>query len=100
MSHTPGPWEIRVIKLKDIPPSLGVFQKSAEAAWFWPRIAVVDSSYGECQDNSRLIAAAPELLEALQEFVRDQYENPAGQIIVSKGSVDIAREAISKATGK
>ncbi len=47
----------------------------------------------EREANARLIAAAPELLEALQDMVSDRNE-------LSEATVRFAKAAIAKATGE
>ncbi len=63
--HTPGPW----IVTRDGPEFLIGPDCNA------PRVAIVHGLYGDTDDstpahNSRLISAAPELLEALRSLVR------------------------------
>ena len=55
--HTPGPWAIYVNALSDI-----VIRKMSKDGYELCSIARVSSGYA----NARLIAAAPELLEALE----------------------------------
>ena len=57
------------------------------------RIALIDSNLpdGECRANARLIAAAPELLQALQACIADGFL--AGEVL------DQASAAIARATG-
>jgi hypothetical protein len=88
-NHTPGPW--RVIGL-----GYAIYQveKHTETASF--------SSFSEQSEaNARLIAAAPDLLEALQGLLTDIVEY---QTINNLGGENnhwqvIARAAIAKATG-
>lgn len=73
--HTPGPWHV----------SNGVQIRSAKhqicKVWMMRN--------GEGNANARLIAAAPELLQALQDIV----ENSSDQ-----GAIECALESIAKAT--
>ena len=90
MSHTPAPWHIQSIETGAVYGSAG---------------RIVASVYGDDPDcrrdarldaNSRLIAAAPDLLEALKLLLADldgyeAWERPCH-------AVDVARAAIAKAT--
>ena len=95
VKHTPGPWRVEV----DTDP---------EASWErkWPTINAekyevvgCEGFYGDYETdmaNARLIAAAPDLLEALQRLLNaenDEYLTPIGVR-------NLARAAIAKATGK
>lgn len=100
--HTPGPWHV------------GGFEQSTIYDCFGQRVAnsfegvmVVKRSDAECRANARLIAATPELLEALRRAlnaleeigkemtVGERYTN-AGQYLLD--ALNPAREAIAKAT--
>jgi len=81
--HTPGPWEW----------DYSVSIKSGREL-----VALIYSTPHKntsLDANARLIAAAPELLEALQKIARMDYGNP-----YASDCADVAREAILKATGK
>lgn len=52
------------------------------------------------EPNARLIAAAPELLDALQPFVAHNSDAETITIIVRTADVKRARAAIAKATGE
>jgi hypothetical protein len=89
-THSPGPWSI------------------ANDADGWDnivdaddrRIAEVDSCSGGKDPDARLIAAAPELLEAL-ELMLSQYGCACGQRGCNRCEYSqIAREAIQKARGE
>lgn len=116
--HTPGPWktEDRRYLITDAPDegSIGVY-----AGGFW--IADVHGAHvgpksrDEADANARLIAAAPELLEALEALLQNA-ENKAVYISIleykecfdSEGNaiaeyspeMDKARAAIAKAKGQ
>lgn len=84
--HTPAPWWInprpRSYEIRAGRNNLEVVLLHVDK---WPREAV-----NESHANASLIAAAPDLLYALQEFVR----NPGGD-----HTEEIALAAIAKATG-
>ena len=90
--HLPGPWMILGTPVSPIPPELfPVLIGVEDAEGGLPIMAVhnVNGDYGD----ARLIAAAPDLLEALQEMVRTFAKNHAL-------AVDVARAAIARATGE
>jgi hypothetical protein len=68
--HTPGPWEAKC-------------ETDYVPAQVWAEGRQLAEVYGECREaraaNARLMAAAPELLKALQEIVAEfweEYEYP------------------------
>jgi hypothetical protein len=83
---TAGPWEVREVD--------GLFAVAHRDGW-------VLESNDEQQDraDARLIAAAPELLEALQQCLQhiELDESMHGRPF---GAGNVAREAIKKATGE
>ena len=83
MSHTPGPWQFDPIDRV-------VVKGGAEIAYMGR------SANGE---DVRLIAAAPELLEAL-EFALAALEDVFGKNKVDVGAINTARAAIAKARGQ
>ena len=95
--HTPGPWATYVNKANDV-----VIRKMLSDCMECCEIARVKTGFSD----SRLIAAAPELLEALQEAI------DCGMVPVSTAKeggacahsrqvlcADMIRAAIAKATG-
>ncbi len=90
-NHTPGPWEM----IKEIGNDGGLSCKivSGNKAV----IALAKHADGNKEANARLIAAAPELLEALIDLLddSDEYDKRPIGIVAAK-----ARAAIAKATGK
>ena len=94
--HTPGPWVVSLF-----PNLVGAIDDGGE------RETVAETVGPNKEANARLIAAAPELLEALTKAVAYlQANRPAGKIseIFSKlnelenGVIKPARAAIAKAT--
>ena len=84
--HTPGPWAIYVNAPSDI-----VIRKMSKDGYELCSIARVSSGYA----NARLIAAAPELLEALTDCVEHMHwTQPQGEAALKK-----AKAVIAKATG-
>jgi hypothetical protein len=90
-AHTPGPWSYEVEKVSG--PSL------SDATYLFAHGDVIGKAYesagqGNAQANARLIAAAPELLEALRI---------AGEALCDLPLMDprlvAIRAAIAKATG-
>jgi hypothetical protein len=87
--HTPGPWRV---DYKDMHGQQVVMNDHIEIATCWHHC--VGSIEKEMDANVRLIAAAPELLEALQAIIG----LPAHPM--RKKAVEIARAAVAKATGE
>lgn len=85
--HTPAPWEIETIESEDC-----------------LSYAILGCQYeSEKQANARLIAAAPELLEALEtacEIIRDSYGEEDVDIPSDCQAVNVMERAIAKAKGK
>jgi hypothetical protein len=99
MTHTPGPWSFEQIGVTDAGPNhddvFDIGPCDREGA-MRKRIATVVG------DDARLIAAAPELLAALQAFMRAPSIGSSGPgsvtIEVQTFNLDAARQAIAKAT--
>ena len=101
--HTPGPWTHG----KSVPFE-GAMERfvisQAEGAGYTPGFSdVAETVFCERLDvqesNARLIAAAPELLEALQNLMeRVQYDKDAKNWFTDEQKA--ARAAIAKATGE
>jgi hypothetical protein len=100
--HTPGPWAVRdhwadegafeVYPTRGGEPKIGQWSALAEVPEYGPNDAP------EAEANARLIAAAPDLLEALELML----ENLDAMYVVSPASSahKKARAAIAKATGE
>lgn len=97
LTHTPGPWKAVDAFVENNPNRWLV----ARGGWGGPNIA--DCGPG-AEADARLIAAAPELLAAIEdllftaEALRDDCESHDG-ICGDPESFKIARAAIAKATG-
>lgn len=93
--HTPGPWASgRAI------PEDGAVSRIVRAGD--DHIAVVmhlEDAAQEAADNARLIAAAPELLEALQALVGEADLGEIDNEDNARLLLDWARAAIARATG-
>lgn len=95
--HTPGPW---IADLETYP--IMVSSQSET----WPlvdelgnkegRTGVFIANTGDNKANARLIAAAPELLEALEQLMRWQVKNVD---VWHNPAYDYAHAVIAKATG-
>ena len=107
--HTPGPWK-PVLNSSDYWKVVHPWpdQSFEEANSYSPTVVNVCTKEGDEQEsNARLIAAAPELLEALSKFVA--FTEQHGEVVFSGGgmsAIDVmnacttkARAAIAKATG-
>ena len=86
--HSPGPWECR-----GYPTPLGVVFDISQSAPGDVDVAYTYSHAG----NARLIASAPELLEALQNLI-NAHAIPSS-ICKERPVYEAARAAITKATG-
>lgn len=91
MAHTPGPWQLRTVDQ-----SLGTIEtadgKFIIANTCQLRANDYQSNHAERRANARLIAAAPDLLEALELIANTGMD--ARQCMLT------ARAAIAKATGE
>lgn len=65
MTHTPGPWRIDPAVYPESPK---IYPDNGSANFAY--IARVNAGRDEFQANARLIAAAPDLLEALEKLMR------------------------------
>ena len=98
-AHTKGPWLIRegfdpddweIYPMRDGPPDVGE----------WTELAVVPGHWGddeELEANARLIAAAPDLLEALERLLAAAEKTTFSDQFPQE--CENARAALSKATG-
>ena len=85
-NHTPGPWYVEMCG------STGDYDILCDQLTGHPLLAVVFNRFGNSRDDADLIAAAPDMLEALREALPLFDE---GTTIAAK-----IEAAISKATGK
>ena len=69
--HTPGPWEVGTEW--NGKPRLMVRSKEGESSF---EIAVLLGNYDERESNARLIACAPEMLEALRNSHMHELDGP------------------------
>ena len=99
MSHTPGPW-----KLDTVPTTIGICHKIGEFPNRNGRIRYAcvydDGGHMQAQDgellaNARLMAASPDLLEALKACRRQLYEWDTED----SAATSLANVAIAKAEG-
>lgn len=86
--HTPGPWLILG--------SIIVGADTKQICALWPLDDSGTPIQSEATDdaNARLIAAAPELLEALQCLLADAYDQGMSD---GDASIDLAKAALAKA---
>lgn len=98
MSHTPGPWVKDIAKWRDEDAESEMIMVFGKEGVGYGRIAHVYAECGgEVEANARLIAAAPELLEAL-ESARN-WIGPNSTQLTRLEIVSIMESAIAKALG-
>lgn len=98
VNHTPGPWTIGKVgsyctKEGYVPINSDSYFAFAEVVWEFEDSPDSKTSR-ECRANARLIAAAPDLLNALKEVASVLGLNGCYE------AQDRARNAIAKATGE
>ncbi len=107
--HTQGPWTTGDADWRTIVGSetrylhLNSAKVTGRVSRSLAAVAVVDRSDNEAEDlaNARLIAAAPELLEALQlASATIERLKPSQPIDSISGTRDVINAAIAKATGE
>ena len=109
MSFTPGPWKVRATKDRKydeegLPFLIFGFPEHSDL----PGCAICDVRYQEylgkdvSKVNAYLIAAAPELYEALKMIATISYgtADKVACLIILNNIRDIAKEALAKAEGK
>ncbi len=89
MTHTPGPWSTR---------ENGGWQKMIMAGKHIITYSTGENQKEEVEANARLIAAAPDMLEALDGLVGIGIMNPTGSPTLDK-LIDQAEAAIARAKG-
>lgn len=98
--HTPGPWEMT----RGYNPTIVADKTTLVTGIHARRDSIGGMQIGEIDANARLIAAAPELLAALEAFLRAPSLGSSRQgsvtLEVQSFNLDAARAAIAKATGK
>jgi hypothetical protein len=90
--HTPGPWCVK--RDKTGLPYIGVVSDPSD---YPGTVATVDGGYPE--GDARLIAAAPDMLDALKRIADGQWDDTIAETTGTLAMREIAREAIRKATG-
>ena len=101
--HTPGPWEIDkrdngniiILEDKELCPTVFIWGSQGQGHG---RIAMIYSEcgIGDLEANARLIAAAPELLEALERLFKQINNDHAYK---DTFAMKQAKQAIAKVTG-
>lgn len=90
--HTPGPWFVDGL-------IVSAAGKGSVGFAYGPSFAERSEVGRESLANARLIAVAPELLEALQMLLSYTLSCEALLNATPAGQIEVARAAIAKATG-
>lgn len=104
MKHTPGPWATEYMESPRGGYAQQIFDANlvlvATAAWYPVKVGESTTATNR-EANARLIAAAPELLEALEWYVRNDDTNVGqeGNEFYEEG-LNRGLAAIAKATGE
>ena len=107
--HTPGPWKMKFEEEfaeldQGFLITMGTFLDGTDFPYDIHQIVYASNLYpeeerfGEAQANARLIAAAPDMLKALREFIRVA---DSEHTVTNRGAAyELAVFAIAKAEGK
>jgi hypothetical protein len=87
MTHTPGPWSVEAI--------YALLRFGRKSGGSWDDIGEEHEFFPD-EDDASLIAAAPEMLEALEAMVEMVEMNGLGK----RYALDLAASAIKKARGE
>ena len=68
-THTPGPWETKRAATPEAFPQFGVYAENGNGRDLAHVVSAGTTRHAETEANARLIAAAPEMLEALRAMV-------------------------------
>jgi hypothetical protein len=96
--HTPGPWAVGLYSWDNVKGAHGIL---AEGCLIPICHSIMGGDLEESDANARLIAAAPDLLEALRkaEAWVSQYHGMVGHNAASRQMSSVIFAAIAKATG-
>lgn len=97
MKHTPGPWKAIAYQGHA---ATSIISDHAEQTIQIAECSGFGRHSNECLADARLIAAAPDLVEALAPFVARNSSEETITITVRTEDVTRARAAIAKATGE
>lgn len=100
---TPGPWYVGTGTYEGRNIYSAVSVTDDEGFTYQPVVATAEDDGINCWDaNARLIAAAPDLLEALQNIAEywNQDQNEAAMADACWHAIHTARAAIARATGE
>jgi len=93
--HTPGEWHVGG------PHKCTIYDKFGQRlANSFEGVMAAQRTDSECAANARLIAAAPELLEALEPFAHATLTHTGQVIGLTREDFERALAAIAKATGE
>lgn len=95
-THTPGPW---MRKQWDNDPAIAILTPDADDPVWIADACAGEFPRDEQVANSRLIAAAPDLLAALRSFVDPWNRGGKWESQITYDTFDKARAAIAKAEG-
>lgn len=101
--HTPGPWEIDPDYRPGMSWNRHIVDGSGEGRICFMSNPGELGNHRECEANARLIAAAPDLLEALEVIAGGDVDVSGTAIIVGTGASTVMRQvrtAIAKARGE
>jgi len=96
MTHTPGPWTIDDTgphEFEEGHVELNIW--GPDGAYFGAIAAIRNDYSGDMDSNARLIAAAPELLEALREIAYGSYQFVDNHAELVR-RIGLAQKAIAK----
>jgi len=98
--HTPGPWECRPIAGDLSSPGYGIISFGSRQHGRVGSVAVRPGENGIAEANARLIAAAPDMLEALKEIYGAIGGANGTDCFISCENEEIVRAALAKALGE
>lgn len=90
-AHTPGPWEVRLTAGSD------EHRQWVDGIYSGDELVVDNDHWHLRNADARLIAAAPEMLDALRQFVYSMEHDDKAEI---QNALHSACEAITKAEGR
>lgn len=97
IKHTPGPWAWRKDYCGLENPEIKEFVLAYES---YEGMSLEDyPSTGREEANAKLIAAAPDLLDAIKSLVKQMHSPPTGANGYHEIDLSAAERAIAKATG-